>query len=122
MKKILLLVLPFLMGSVCQAEDINISYDGSKARVQQTVKDSVRVTVDGACVNIESMFTDRKLTIRLTGRSDNGQLVLSSAGKVKVTLSGLTLTSQEGAPLCLKNKKKVEVGERQAIALRQGNA
>ena len=109
MKKILLLVLPFLMGSVCQAEDINISYDGSKARVQQTVKDSVRVIVDGACVNIESMFTDRKLTIRLTGRSDNGQLVLSSAGKVKVTLSGLTLTSQEGAPLCLKNKKKVEV-------------
>lgn len=34
---------------------------------------------------------------------------MKTAGKAKVKLDNLTLTSQEGAPLCLKNKKKVEV-------------
>ena len=43
------------------------------------------------------------------GKSDNGQLTLKTAGKAKIELDGLTLTSQEGAPLDLKNKKKVEV-------------
>ncbi|MCR5472797.1 MAG: carbohydrate-binding domain-containing protein [Prevotella sp.] len=72
-------------------------------------KDSVKVAVNGACVSIESLYKTHKLTLRLSGRSDDGQLVLKTAGKAKVTLDGLTLTSQEGAPLWLKNKKKVEV-------------
>ena len=97
------------MGSVCQAEDITVSFKGATAKVTRQVKDSVKVTVDGASVNIESLFRDHKLTLRLTGKSDDGQLVLKTAGKAKVKLDGLQLTSQEGAPLCLKNKKKVEV-------------
>ena len=98
-----------MIGSVCHAEDITIRYNGAKAEVQQKAKDSVNVIVDGANVNIESLYKDHKLTIRLTGKSDNGQLILKAAGKAKVELDGLTLTSQEGAPLDLKNKKKVEV-------------
>ena len=98
-----------MMVGVCQAEDITIRYNGATAKVQQQTKDSVNVTVDGARVNIESLYKDHKLTLRLTGKSDDGQLVLKTAGKAKVTLDGLALTSQEGAPLDLKNKKKVEI-------------
>lgn len=90
-------------------EDITIHYQGATAKVEQNTKDSVSVTVNGASVNIESLYEDHKLTILLTGKSDGGQLNLKTAGKAKIRLEGLTLTSQEGAPLCLKNKKKVEV-------------
>ena len=109
MKKILVWALPFLMGSVCQAEDITIRYNGSTAKVDQKTKDSVTVTVNGANVNIDSKYTSHKLTVLLTGQSDDGQLVLKTAGKAKLTLNKLNLTSQEGAPIDLKNKKKVEI-------------
>ena len=109
MKKILIWALPLLMGSVCHAEDITIQYNGSTAKVQQKAKDSVNVTVNGANVHIESQYTSHKLTVLLSGKSDDGQLVLKTAGKAKVTLNKLNLTSQEGAPLDLRNKKKVEI-------------
>ena len=98
-----------LAVGVCHAQDITIIYNGAKASVRQTVKDSVSVTSDGAVVNIESTFRNHKFTLLLKGKSDNGQLVLKTRGKAKVTLSGLDLTSQEGAVLHLKNKKKVEI-------------
>ncbi len=106
---ILFWVLPLLIGSVCQAEDITIRYNGSSAKVSQSVKDSVTVKVKGANVYVESLYKDHKLTLRVTGQSNDGQLLLKTAGKAKVRLEGLQLTSQEGAPLELKNKKKVEV-------------
>jgi len=93
----------------CHAEDITVRFDGSQAKVTQTKKDSVSVTVDGASVNIVSLYESHKRTLTLKGRSDNGQLVLKTNGKAKVTLDNLNLTSQEGAPLHLKNKKKVEI-------------
>lgn len=98
-----------MMLSVSHAEDITIHYNGSTAKVKQKIKDSVNVNVDGANVSVESLFRDHKLTLRLKGRSDDGQLILKTAGKAKVTLDGVNLTSKEGAPLDLKNKKKVEV-------------
>jgi len=98
-----------MLGSVSNAEDITIVYKGSTAKVEQKTKDSVKVAVNGANVNIESLYKDHKLTLRLKGKSDDGQLTLKTAGKAKVTLDGLKLTSQEGAPLDLKNKKKVEL-------------
>ena len=109
MKKSLILSLLLMMGSVCHAEDITIRYKGATAKVDQKVKDSVNVTVSGANVEIESLYKSHKLTLLLTGKSDDGQLVLKTAGKAKVKLDNLTLTSQEGAPLWLKNKKMVEV-------------
>lgn len=109
-KKIIMAwALALTMGSVCQAEDITIRFNGSTAKVEQTAKDSVNVTVDGAYVSIVSQYTSHKLSIRLTGKSDDGHLMLKTAGKAKVTLDKLNLTSQEGAPLDLRNKKKVEV-------------
>ena len=109
MKRNLLWILTLMMASICYAEDITIRYNGAKAEVKQNTKDSVNVIVDGANVNIESLYKEHKLTLRLMGKSDNGQLTLKTAGKAKIELDGLTLTSQEGAPLDLKNKKKVEV-------------
>jgi len=108
-KRILLGTLSLLLVGACHAEDITIKYNGSKATVKQSVKDSVQVTVDGASVDIISQFKAHKLTLRLTGKSDDGRLNLKTAGKAKIKLDGLTLTSQEGAPICLKNKKKVEI-------------
>ena len=98
-----------MMFGVCLAEDITIRYNGSQAKVTQTKKDSVSVTIDGAIVNVESLYESHKLTLLLKGNSDDGQLILKTNGKAKVTLDNLSLTSQEGAPLHLKNKKKVEV-------------
>ena len=109
MKKILICALSLLMGSVSYAEDITIRYNGSSAKVNQTATDSVTVTVDGAKVSVESLYKDHKLTLLLKGKSDDGQLLLKTAGKAKIKLDGLNLTSQEGAPIWLKNKKKVEV-------------
>ena len=109
MKKTLLWTLFLLIGNACYAEDITIKYNGSKAKVTQNVKDSVNVTVDGANVSIESLYKDHQLTLLLKGKSNDGQLVLKTDGKAKIKLDGLNLTSREGAPLELKNKKKVEV-------------
>lgn len=102
--------MPLLMCCGCQAEDITIRFDGTTANVtERKASDSVSIAVDGARVNIESLYAAHKLTLRLKGKSDDGQLVLKTAGKATVTLDGLVLTSQEGAPLDLKNKKRVEV-------------
>ena len=109
MKKNLICLLALMTVCVCQAEDINIHFDGATAKVKQNVKDSVNVIVNGANVNIESLFKAHKLTISVTGKSDDGKITLKSAGKAKVRLDGLNLTTQEGAPLDLRNKKKVEV-------------
>ena len=134
MKKYLLWVLLLMMGSMCRADDVTIRFDGSTAKVSlgklrgvsrsgksvaatrqgkdaggQMDADSVTVTVDGATVTVESRYAAHRLSLRLTGRSDDGKLVLKTAGKATVTLDNLTLTSQEGAPLWLKNKKKLEI-------------
>ena len=101
--------LMFLGAGMSHAEDITIQFNGTSAKVKQQVKDSVNVTVDGAHVKIESTFQTHKLTLLLSGKSDDGQLVLKTAGKAKLKLKDLQLTSQEGAPLDLKNKKKVEI-------------
>ena len=109
MKRGFILIMSLITACLCHAEDITIRYKGESVKVTQKVKDSVKVTLEGAKVSIESLYNDRKLTLKLTGKSEDGQLYLKTVGKAKVTLNGLMLTSQEGAPICLKNQKKVEV-------------
>lgn len=109
MKKSFIGALALLMVNVCLAEDITIQFKGNTAKVEQQAKDSVSVTVDGAHVSINSTYQTHKLTVCLSGQSEDGQLVLKTAGKAKVKLDGVNLTCQEGAPLWLKNKKKVEI-------------
>jgi hypothetical protein len=102
-------MLTLITVGMSHAEDVAIHYNGASAKVKNKAKDSVTVTINGADINIESLYTKHQLTLRLSGMSDNGRLMLKSVGKAKITLDGLTLTSQEGAPLWLKNKKKVEI-------------
>jgi len=110
MRKMLAWACVLLLCSGCQADDIVVRYEGSTARVENlSATDSVKVFIDGARVNIKSAYTTHPLSLRLTGESDDGQLVLRSAGKTIVKLNGLNLKSQEGAPLDLKNKKRVAV-------------
>lgn len=109
MKKKFIWMLALMMGSACYAEDVTITYNGAKAKVKQVSKDSVTVKVQGANVTIESLYKDHKLTLLLKGKSNDGQLTLKTAGKAKIKLDNLNLTSQEGAPIYLKNKKKVEI-------------
>ena len=109
MKRMILWMLTLITVGMCHAEDVAIHYNGASAKVKNKVKDSVTITINGADINIESLYTKHQLTLRLSGMSDNGRLMLKSVGKAKITLDGLTLTSQEGAPLWLKNKKKVEI-------------
>ena len=109
LKLFFFLCLGTMMSGVSNAQDITVTYNGSKAKVKQSLKDSVTVTVNGATVNIDSRYEGRKLTLLLTGQSNDGQFILKNQGKVKVTLDNLSLTSQEGAPFHFKNKKKVEI-------------
>ena len=67
----LIWALALMMGSVCDAEDITITYNGSKAKVKQSVKDSVTVKVQGANVDIESLYKDHKLTLLVKGKSND---------------------------------------------------
>ena len=109
LKLFFFLCLGTMMSGVSNAQDITVTYNGSKAKVKQSLKDSVTVTVNGTTVNIDSRYEGRKLTLLLTGQSNDGQLILKNQGKVKVTLNNLSLNSQEGAPFHFKNKKKVEI-------------
>jgi hypothetical protein len=102
-------MMALMLFCVCYAEDITIHFSGTTAKVKNSAKDSVKIKVKGANVKIESQYKSHKLTLLLTGKSNDGQLMLKTAGKAKVKLENLTLTSREGAPLWLKNKKKVEV-------------
>ena len=61
MRRTLLWMLALMMGSVCQAEDITIRYNGATAKVTQQKKDSVNVTIDGAKgVELGSENTNQK--------------------------------------------------------------
>lgn len=91
------------------AEDVVVNFKGNKVDVKNTCKDSVSVDVKGGLVQIVSQYKQRELDIVLKGKCDNGRLVLTTKDKAIVTLDGLMLTSQEGAPLWLKNKKRVKV-------------
>ena len=108
MRKVLLLPALFCLTTVYGA-DITIRYNGKKATVKHQPSDSLSVNVNGACVSVVSTYETHRLTLELDGKSNDGQLILKTAGKAQVKLKGLELTCQEGAPIWLKNKKKVEI-------------
>lgn len=103
------LLLLAVCSADCFGEDIVVSFNGKKANVEQNTKDGINVRVDGANVEVESELSQHEIVVRLKGKSDDGTFLLKSAGKAKVVLDGLSLTSNEGAPLCLKNNNKVDV-------------
>lgn len=91
------------------AADITVTFKGNSATVKHSATDSVTVETDGAHIHINSTYKEHRLRVVLKGKSTDGQLILKTAGKAQVRLEGLDLTSQEGAPIWLKNKKRVEI-------------
>lgn len=102
-------VLTTLCCNACTVDDIVVTYNGKSASVEKNSEDSVDVKVDGSHVIIDSKYKAKELKVRLTGKSEDGTLKLETNGKARVELDGISLTSNEGAPLWLKNKKRVEV-------------
>ena len=99
-----------LAGQVSAKGDkqITITYKGNKATVVNELKDSAEVKVDGSHVSLTSQYT-QPIKVTLAGKSEDGTFVLKNDGRVKLSLNNLDLTSKEGAPLWLKNKKRVEI-------------
>lgn len=89
---------------------VTVRFDGAKVKVSAVKPtDSVQISQNGASVMVENLAKTQPLTIRLSGTSDDGQLVLKTSTKDKIELDNLTLQSKHGAPIWIKNKKKVEV-------------
>ncbi len=104
------MLLAGLAGSVnAKSDDVIVTFKGNKVDVKNNCKDSVSITTDGAFVDILSKYKSHEVSIELKGKSDNGRLVINTKDKVKITLNSLSLTSQEGATLWLKNKKRANI-------------
>ena len=108
-KILTLLVFVLLSQSTFSAADVTILFRGNKVSVKNHRRDSVSVAADGTRVTVNSLFLTHRLRLVVRGKSADGQLVLRTAGKAQVRLEGLDLTSQDGAPLWLKSKKRVEI-------------
>lgn len=99
-----------LCCSACAGDVVTIKYNGTKVEVSKVdPSDSVAITTDGANISIENLAKQKSMIYRLSGKSDNGTFVLKTSTKDKIELDNLKLQSNEGAPIWLKNKKKVEI-------------
>lgn len=99
---------------VCTADTITIMYnEGQAATVGGEKVENVKISVKGNVVKIKDLRDYEQklsmLTFVLKGKASDGQFVLNTYVKAKVRMEGLDLTSQEGAPIHLKNKKPVEL-------------
>lgn len=112
MKKSVVRILCFsawLAALSVHAQDVEIAFKGDRVNVKNKCKDSINVDVQGTLVQVVSKFRDYEPEFLLKGKCGDGRIVLTTKGKAKVSLDGLQLTSREGAPLWLKNKKRVKV-------------
>ena len=95
------------------AEVITVKYGEGKAIIGGDEVEDVKISVKGNRVSIKDQRDAEKklspLTYVLSGQTDDGQFKLNSYAKAKVRLNGLSLTSQEGAAMHLKNKKDIEL-------------
>jgi len=101
-------------------EVVDITYNGSSAYVSKSVK-GVDIRIDGAGVTVNS--DAEGIEYVLTGTSDNGCFKIYSKKNLKLTLNGLTLSNQEGAPINIQSDKRVfvELAEGTANSLTDGS-
>ena len=91
---------------------VSIAYDGAVASVK-VAGNAMRfldVTAVGADVSI-SQHEDlaEEISYVLTGQSDNGSFSMDGSFKASVVLNGVTLTSTTGAPMTIKNGKRISI-------------
>ena len=85
---------------------ISIVYNGSTATVTGSAS-GVEVDVDGADVTVNS--SAKKVEYKLSGTSSDGRFKIYSEKKFKLSLSSLTLTNNDGAPINIQSGKRVFV-------------
>ena len=85
---------------------ITISYDGTSASVSGSA-DGVDISIEGADVTVNS--SAKGMEYVLTGSSSDGSFKVYSEKKFKLTLSGVTLTNNDGAAINIQSKKRIFV-------------
>lgn len=95
----------------CTTDVITVTYaDGSEPVVSPSEVDGLKITVKNGGVKVKDWrINPPELTFVLKGECGDGSFKLNTDAKTTVRLEGLRLTSQEGAPLHLKTKKKATV-------------
>ena len=111
---LIILVCMVMCWMTAGAETITVTYhENGSAVIGGKDVEGVKITVKGNVVKIKDLRDYEKnlntLTYVLKGKTSDGQFVLNTYVKAKVRMEGLDLTSQEGAPIHLKNKKTVEL-------------
>ena len=104
-------VLIALYCTACQADTITVTYnEGRQPAVNPAKVDGLKITVKNGTVKIKDQRTEpTSLTFVLKGKSTDGSFKLNTEAETRILLDGLQLTSQEGAPLHLKNKQLARV-------------
>ena len=90
------------------ADVVQITYSGSQVKIVNKIKD-VKISCDGAHVTIDNPVTDREITFMLKGQSDNGNLLYNGVHKATFVLSGLTLSTEDGACMHFRCGKKIKI-------------
>ncbi len=85
---------------------ISIAYDGTSATVTGEAE-GVSVAVDGGHVVVTS--TAKGIELALSGEATDGSLKVYSEKKFKISLNGVSLTSQSGAAINIQSKKRIFV-------------
>ncbi len=97
------------VAHVAVAQDVIITYKGGDVKLKQSLKDSITINTEKTNICIDSRYQTKEIVILMQGKCDNGTVKLTSAGKAVIELNGLSLNSNEGAPLVIKNKKRVKI-------------
>jgi len=111
MRKKILMVLSFIAicCTACNSDTITVTYNGDNVSVSPREFEDVEITVKNSKVNIVNNVNDRKITFVLKGESQDGTFKLKTDNKAKIEFNNLKLTSNEGAPVVIKNKKEVQL-------------
>lgn len=97
------------MCYACVGSGIVVTFDGENVTAEPSKADSVEVTIKGTAVSIENHAESTPLLITLRGKSNDGRVQLKTRTKDRIVLDDLSLTSNEGAPLVLNNKRRITV-------------
>ena len=88
------------------SKEVTISYADGSATVS-ALPDGVEAIVDGAGVTINSTIAG--VAYELSGSTNNGYFKIYSEKKFKLTLNGVSITNNTGAPINIQSGKRVFV-------------
>lgn len=91
---------------------VEFAYSGSQCytRVPLALTDYLTIDKDGAYVTVTSTATaDPEITYTLSGSTDNGAFVQDGSYKCGIVLNGVSITSQRGAAIHIRNGKRIDI-------------